>query len=389
MALEILSDHAYHDDALHFDKYASVLADIIITDTTRLPLTIGIFGDWGSGKTTLMRMLQKQVEGECKTIWFNAWKYDNKQYLAKALLKTIFDEAMKSTDINADVMKDILTRAVDFVGEAAHGKKWGTLFFETFNLDPAFRNLVEESTHQIIKQYVGEKGRLVIFIDDLDRCLPENAITILEALKLYLDNERCVTVLGVDRDVIEMAINQRYPKLKITGKDYLEKVVQFPFTIPQADTSLLQTYLLQQSLPTGESFKDAKLVADMTLSGANRNMRRLKRLVNQLRFILTVSGIESAKEMSTAVLTKLLVLQTRFPDFYNVVERHPNAIQLFHQYLAGSDPNKQQNLLERLPALEQHTENEALADFFRQSTQVSCHNTQEVQQLMQLMVVAR
>ncbi len=101
MIIDILSDHAYQDDALNFTRYAGVLSNIIV-HTTTLPFTVGIFGDWGSGKTTLMRMIQEQVNG--KTIWFNAWKYDDKQYLSKALLKTIYDAAMQSTDINAEVL---------------------------------------------------------------------------------------------------------------------------------------------------------------------------------------------------------------------------------------------------------------------------------------------
>ncbi len=57
---DIISDQPCQDDALNFAQYAQVLSDII-TNTTHLPFTIGIFGDWGSGKTTLMRMLQDQV----------------------------------------------------------------------------------------------------------------------------------------------------------------------------------------------------------------------------------------------------------------------------------------------------------------------------------------
>ncbi|MCP4111966.1 MAG: AAA family ATPase [Desulfobacteraceae bacterium] len=250
MSTDILSDQAYSGDDLGFVKYADVFSDII-QNTNELPFTIGIFGDWGSGKTTLMRMIREQVGKTCKTIWFNAWKYDDKQYLTKALLKTIHDEAMKSTDINTEIIKDVLKRAADFTGQAFTGKKLGTMFFETFNLDPAYRNLVEEATHEIIREYVGKDGRLVIFIDDLDRCLPENTITVLEAIKLYLDNEQCVIVLGVDRDSIEIAIEQRYPKMKITGKDYLEKIVQIPFGIPQPDKKLMRNFLQKCSLPTG------------------------------------------------------------------------------------------------------------------------------------------
>ncbi len=388
MQTDILSDRAYSGDDLGFIKYADVFSDII-RNTDELPFTVGIFGDWGSGKTTLMHMIQEQISETCKTVWFNAWKYDDKQYLAKALLKTIYDEAMKSTDINTEIIKDVLKRAADFTGQALTGKKLGTMFFETFNLDPAYRNLIEEATHEIIREYVGKDGRLVIFIDDLDRCLPENTITVLEAIKLYLDNEQCVIVLGVDRDSIETAIEQRYPKMKITGKDYLEKIVQIPFGIPQPDKKLMRKFLQKCSLPTGENLKEMKLLSEMLLSGSGLNMRRLKRLVNQLKLVVGMAGLESVKEMQLAVLTKLLVLQTRFPDFYDIVERHSDAIQVFHQVIAVLDDTKRKEIFARLPAFEAFMDNQPLCAFFRESAQVTCSDAKEVEALMQLTVMAK
>jgi len=388
MSIDILSDRANLGDELGFTKYADILSDIV-KNTAVLPFTVGIFGDWGSGKTTLMKMVQEQASESCKTIWFNAWKYDDKQYLSKALLKAIHDEVMGSTDINVEIIKDVFKRAADFMGQSVSGKKFGTLFFDTFNLDPEYRNLIEEATHVMIREYVGKDGRLVIFIDDLDRCLPENAITVLETIKLYLDNDQCVIVLGVDRDSIETAIKRRYPKLKITGKDYLEKIVQIPFNVPQPDKKLLRRYLNGCTLPTGETFKDIRLLADMVISGSGLNMRRLKRLVNQLKIVLGMMGLKSAKDPEVAVLTKLLVLETRFTDFYDVVEQHPDAIHLFHQLLAAPDDSARGNILARLPALESHLENRALSDFFNKSAQVTCHDKNQVQKLMQLTVVAK
>ncbi len=58
----------------------------------------------------------------------------------------------------------------------------------------------------VVKEYVGEEGRLVVFIDDLDRCLPEGAITVLESLKLFLDRSQCVFVIGVDQAALTEAI---------------------------------------------------------------------------------------------------------------------------------------------------------------------------------------
>lgn len=387
MAIVILSEQALQTDTLNFSKYATVLSEII-TSTSALPLTIGIFGDWGTGKTTLMRMIRNQINAHCKTIWFNPWKYNDKEYLVNSLLKTIYDNAMQSPDMNAAPVKEILKQVASFLGESAQGKRWGTLFFETLSHDPSYKALMEAGMHQVIKQFAGENGRLVIFIDDLDRCFPENIITMLETINLHLHDERCVVVLAGNREVFEQTIAQHYSNLNMSGRDYLEKIIQIPFTIPHPDKTRIRQYLYQQSLPTGEAFKDVKQVADMVLSAAN-NMRHLKVLINQLKLILSVGGITSTKAANVAVLTKLLILQAHFPDFYEFVEHRPDAIHLLHQVLSAKDKNARQSFFERLPALEQYAENDTLVNFLRMSAQVTCADRTQVEQMVQLAAMAK
>ncbi len=105
--------------------------------------------------------------------------------------------------------------------------------------------------------------------------------------------------------------------------------------------------------------------------------------------VVGIAGIQSANDSLVAVLTKLLVLQTRFPEFYNVIEQYPDAIYRFHQLLSAKDDTARQKIFERLPMLESYQENQPLADFFRKSTQVTCPDTKEVEQLMQLTIMAK
>lgn len=79
----------------------------------------------------------------------------------------------------------------------------------------------------------------MVFIDDLDRCVPEKAIEVMEAIKLFLDAEGCIFILGIDKKVISSGVRLKYGNLRdekgkalISGEEYLEKIIQFTFILP-------------------------------------------------------------------------------------------------------------------------------------------------------------
>ncbi|MCP4423982.1 MAG: hypothetical protein GY803_05790, partial [Chloroflexi bacterium] len=81
------------DDRLDFDEYSQILTEIARTAGT--PLTIGIFGPWGSGKTSLMQLTAEALEGKYKAppaVWFNAWHYDKEEALWRALVVRVLAE---------------------------------------------------------------------------------------------------------------------------------------------------------------------------------------------------------------------------------------------------------------------------------------------------------
>ena len=110
--MHLVSDNpAVVDRFGDWGKLPNTLAEVIITAAP--PFTLGLFGEWGSGKTTLMRMVDDQVRAsKGKTVWFNAWKYDGKEVIWNALIQAVFytmreDQEIKSKSNKEDFRKKV------------------------------------------------------------------------------------------------------------------------------------------------------------------------------------------------------------------------------------------------------------------------------------------
>src|SRR5581483_6682801 len=219
--------------------------------------------------------------------------------------------------------------------------------------------------------------KLVIFIDDLDRCLPENAITVLESLKLFFDNRYCIFVVGIDHDVVEEGIQHRYAgKLSLNGRDYLDKIIQIPFFLPRVSYERLRA-----SLPTGPMFSDE--IWDLIQLAMEGNPRKTRRFINSFylaqrflnppdtslqRRIQEGSLKVLSLEVQNMYLAQLLAFEMRFPDFYRHLQHNPGDWEYLVQKVIQGDTGK-----EREEALNR---NEKLKPFWDDSAfKVFMHRT--------------
>jgi len=331
---EIMHDAPLTDSKaadFHFDDFAATLARLIASPNTETPLAIGINGSWGSGKTSLLlrvkHMLDKPngedgkgdhrfAEGKesfrrCKTVWFDAWKYNEEKELLVALVRVIL-QAMKKgrlmDKLNAwledpnqtsydSVAMFINAFEVSF-GGLGLGLKFKadpqkhstpsrfeqhTAFFDYFN--EAFERLLNLWVHDKVEVSEAEikDGALVVFIDDLDRCLPAKTVQTLEAIKLFLDKSGCIFVLGADSRIVQAAVETHYKNTGITGesaKDYLEKIIQLRFDIPPIVETAMENYLKAQEKTKVDEAMLKRWQA--LVAAAEVNPRRVKNVINDL-----------------------------------------------------------------------------------------------------------
>jgi len=292
------SDNETTDDLFGFRVHADLIRELII-DPTVLPATIGVYGDWGGGKSSIMQMLRDDFEKGSEesgvaVLYFNGWLFEGYDDAKSALLSSIltslrdhkrFGPKIKDTAISllkrVDYMRGMrilfsgalvggIGAATGGVGLAAMlpllatGALTGAKEAGADAAKEAVGNGSEKVDEALsdIRQFRDDFAKmiaksdiktLVILIDDLDRCSPERIIDNLEAIKLFLNVPNTAFVIGADRRIIRQAVAWRYrDAIKPEGSeeqsdrlvdDYLEKLIQIPYRLPRLSPSEIETYL--------------------------------------------------------------------------------------------------------------------------------------------------
>lgn len=300
------SDNIAEKDYLGFDVHANLIKGLI-DEPGMLPITIGVFGDWGSGKSSIMDSLKKvyDAEGDKTTVClqFNGWVFegydDAKAALIEAILKSFEDNKSLPRKAKNKVKK--LAKSVSWMRAIGFGVKnvavplvaasltgglsLGPQLFEWIKgltEDPqqiadAVRDLDYdkfkkkylkedkipslEEQYQLVRKFRDDFkemldeaniSKLIVLIDDLDRCLPDRIIDNLEAIKLFLNVENTAFIIGADQRIVRDAIRHRYKDLmarddekenKRVVVDYLEKLIQVPYNLPKLSDSEVETYI--------------------------------------------------------------------------------------------------------------------------------------------------
>ena len=447
------SDSETTNDLVGFQVHADLIR-AVLTTPGMLPITVGIFGDWGGGKTSIMKMIERDLDPErwpagsedhkgCESlavVYVNTWLYEGYDDAKAAILSSILLELAehkrfgpKVRDAVVSLLKSVnwmrvvrmAVKAAPLAGAAvashgggAHALPWASLLSsgvegilpsaDSGAENKADGNLFQAPDLRTFRQRFGKMlsdggiSTLVVLVDDLDRCTPERIIENLEAIKLFLSVEQTAFVVGADRRIVEHAIRSRYAvraseKVDDDGterlvKDYLEKLVQLPYSLPRLSTTEIETYMTllfcQRHLSEADfgvcltsceanrtknryaSFgyagvraslggNDLKPELTQTLAfvaaaaplitdGLKGNPRQVKRFLNALLLRKELARVAKLDNIRDDVLVKLMILEYVHTDLFTQLftwqaqqNGHPKEIAELEAALAG--PNGSAN----------------------------------------------
>ncbi|TCC99166.1 KAP family P-loop NTPase fold protein [Pedobacter hiemivivus] len=444
------NDNETDEDLIDCGHLVTAVSNIVDSKNL-LPCSIGIFGDWGSGKSSLMRMIENKYSAkpDILVIKFNGWLFEGYEDAKIVLMSKIVDAIVSERTLSEKAISFAakLLRNIDVIKAGGQLVKYGIGFAAggpvgmaaVSALDIAkkaseadYTKLLKEnksklkeddvknniqSFHENFSNLLSETDldKVLICIDDLDRCSPPTVIGTLEAIKLFLFTKKTAFIIGADERLIKHAVKTRFPEISgdnaEVGRDYLEKLIQFPIRIPPLNATELTNYanLLFAQLHTDEGefgiareeilkekrnkgfdfLFDMKCAGDFlntvndelseallmcgqivpVLSvGLNGNPRQCKRFLNTL--LLRKGMADSIGiDLKKTVLAKLMLLEyfkpETFRNFYEMQANNQGAIQILDQLEEKNEEQNSNVSQKSKPELEIYQKDKWLINWFK------------------------
>ena len=324
------------EDGLNRGPFAESLAKTLVQYSFPSSLTIGLYGEWGSGKTSLLNMVFENVEridDGVVVLRFNPWLCSDPKQLvtqffkqmatAIKLKKRAADKAWELIDQYADILG--ATSVIPVAGEivAAFTK---VLTKKAEEETKERTNDLQESKNQIIKKLKDEKIKIIVSIDDIDRLSEEEIVAVFQLVKSLADFPNTIYVLAFDYDVVVRALGKVQHG---DGKEYLEKIVQVPFEIPAPNIDDIHEALFSKlngilgDIP--EEDWDKETWGELFQQG-------IKNYIRSIRDVIRYTNVFSLKyellknETSAADLLGLTCLQVFEPTVYSKLPSYKDIL---------------------------------------------------------------
>jgi hypothetical protein len=326
------------EDNFNIERYINGLTSFIKNCNT--PITMAIQGDWGTGKTSIMSMIKNKIEQDNKEnvhlVWFNTWQFSQFNMgdqlpllMMSKLVGAVGDKNSETSQKVKKILAGVSSFALGYLtGGASKGEEIKEVFAGDF-VDQI--DQLKKDFQDLINKKAGEDGRVIIFVDDLDRLQPGKAVELLEVLKLFLDCEKCVFVLAIDYGVVSRGVKEKYGDdfSEEKGKSFFDKIIQVPFKMPVADYDITN-YVRKSFADIGiELPSDARteVYVNLIRDSIGNNPRSMKRLFNSYLLLNQIASDELMEDAhNKEILFALLCMQSKFEKMYNYLISHKELV---------------------------------------------------------------
>jgi predicted KAP-like P-loop ATPase len=385
---------ATKDDQLGRAVFSRSFGQAILAYNEKDSIVTALYGDWGSGKSSVINMALEYIEEQAKEkikdekpiiVKFNPWNYSDQSHLIVLFFKELsftlrredYGEEAKKVGEKLEAysnfftplalipdptvsMLSLLTQKV-FSGVGKAAKAWGAAYSKDL-----------EATRNELNKLLGEqKRKIVIVVDDIDRLNNDEIRQIFQLVKMLGDFPNTIYVLAFDRGVVVKALAkvQEGP-----GDDYLEKIVQFPVELPPISKTDLEKLLfsllddLIKEIP--EEKWDGAYWGNIYHSGMRhyfKTIRDVTRYINTLKFSFEMVR-EDVNPVDFIAITTLQVFE---PDLYTGIRDNNDIFTgiLSDSYHSGDAEKKQaiarcDEILQRVQVLEKENLTEFLSRLF-------------------------
>ena len=338
---------------LNREKYSTVLTGIVNTYSDGFVLAIN--NKWGTGKTTFIKMWEQDLKDKkFRTVYFNAWEndFESNPLVAlmgelKTLIKTETEPEFKTALKKAAVLSKHI---VPIVAQAIADRYINTkeirdvIIGVTEGLTDVFENDVNEYAEKkksivefrkSLSKFIADTNDgkpLVFIIDELDRCRPNYAVSILEQIKHFFSVPNIVFVLAIDKFQLGNAIRGVYGSDKIDADEYLRRFIDLEYSIPEPEADVFHKYLYEyfrfdDFLQKKERIKHQELssdkrefliISDILFSNTSITLRQQEKIYAHSR--LALRAFNDNMYLIPIIYLFLIFVKVTDEEFYNEIK---------------------------------------------------------------------
>jgi hypothetical protein len=342
------------EDKLKMSRYGNVLSNFIKESDT--PLTVGLQGEWGTGKTSMLYMLLEHFKSQnIATSWVNTWEYSmfrSPGETTPAILKGMLTNLKLSCESEGkwtieEKSKDSVKKVFKFLGNVANqviSNQTGVDIKDAASSDEAAREQAEIAEikkeialiiTKLIEDTNNEYKKVVFLVDDLDRIPPEQAVEVLESLKNLFDVPNCVFVLAIDYDVVVKGLESKFGKKTEENerefRSFFDKIIQVPFSMPTGTYdmgNLLSEKLISLNIEIPEDLNDS--YSNVVKYTIGYNPRSLKRYINSFSLLRSLRNSDFEEDASDfgdnapdseddLILFAMIGVQISYPKIFRLI----------------------------------------------------------------------